>query len=548
MGRLTKEMKKAELMEQLTEANEAYLEKISQHMECQYREMQRVEQRIERKKKLIDKKYIVSIKKLEKERKEKLKKIVRRYRRIKEKVREATIDKVDLAEIENIEKEYITLRQFLLNILRERETGKLPNWKERITERSVESEISTDGGAAVSKLRALQYEFTSKFNFVMGQMPDSDVPAYSYLSRGGYIYLTEQNCEFFKLFMGNDEDCEYIEYDIIGCIKSKKVEELDERVKDQIKEGMSANVETMFSVRETPWHGLGRIVMDAPASREALELAGLDWQVESRNIYSGTGAMIPGYRANVRSTDDAVLGVVSDRYRIVQNEEAFQFTDDLLGEGVTYETAGSLQGGKKVWMLAKLPEKYIIAGDEVTPYLVFFNSHDGSSGVKVAMTPVRVVCQNTLNLALGTAKRIWTARHTENVLLRVQDARETLQLANSYMGELGKGIHELTTIKLSDRKVQEFINEFFPVTEDLTDGQRKNNLRMQEDLKARYYNAPDLEWVGKNGWRFVNAVSDFATHADPIRKTRNYNENLFLRTAEGNPMIDKAYKMVLAAA
>lgn len=199
-------------------------------------------------------------------------------------------------------------------------------------------------------------------------------------------------------------------------------------------------------------------------------------------------------------------------------------------------------------MLAKLPEKYIIAGDEVTPYLVFFNSHDGSSGVKVAMTPVRVVCQNTLNLALGTAKRIWTARHTENVLLRVQDARETLQLANSYMGELGKGIHELTTIKLSDRKVQEFINEFFPVTEDLTDGQRKNNLRLQEDLKARYYNAPDLEWVGKNGWRFVNAVSDFATHADPIRKTRNYNENLFLRTAEGNPMIDKAYKMVLAAA
>ena len=122
---------------------------------------------------------------------------------------------------------------------------------------------------------------------------------------------------------------------------------------------MPANAETMFSVREAPWHGLGRIVMDAPASREALELAGLDWQVESRNIYSGTGAMIPGYRANVRSTDDAVLGVVSDRYRIVQNEEAFQFTDDLLGEGVTYETAGSLQGGKKVWMLARLPRKYL---------------------------------------------------------------------------------------------------------------------------------------------------------------------------------------------
>ena len=81
---------------------------------------------------------------------------------------------------------------------------------------------------------------------------------------------------------------------------------------------MSANVETMFSVRETPWHGLGRIVMDAPASREALELAGLDWQVESRNIYSGTGAMIPGYRANVRSTDDAVLGVPTKSGEIIE--------------------------------------------------------------------------------------------------------------------------------------------------------------------------------------------------------------------------------------
>ena len=96
---------------------------------------------------------------------------------------------------------------------------------------------------------------------------------------------------------------------------------------------MPANVETMFSVRETPWHGLGRIVMEAPASREALELAGLDWQVESRNIYSGNGAVISGYRANVRSTDDAVLGVVSDRYRIVQNEEAFQFHRRSAGRG-----------------------------------------------------------------------------------------------------------------------------------------------------------------------------------------------------------------------
>lgn len=93
----------------------------------------------------------------------------------------------------------------------------------------------------------------------------------------------------------------------------------------------------------------------------------------------------------------------------------------------------------------------------------------------------------------------------------MQDARETLQLASNYMIELGNRGEELIRIDLSDHKVQEFINEFFPISEDLSDCQRKNNLRLQEELKTRYYNAPDLEWVGKNVWRFINAVSDFST-------------------------------------
>ena len=276
---------------------------------------------------------------------------------------------------------------------------------------------------------------------------------------------------------------------------------------------MPANVETMFSVRETPWHGLGRIIMDAPASREALELAGLDWQVESRNIYSGTSAMIPGYRANVRSTDDAVLGVVSDRYRIVQNEEAFQFTDDLLGEGVTYETAGSLQGGKKVWMLARLPRKYLIAGDQVEPYLMIFNSHDGSSGVKVAMTPIRVVCQNTLNLALNTAKRSWTARHTENVLLRVQDARETLQLDSNklyenivYLEMRSRG-YEVQVGKLDDTEIdficyrgdeKLYIQVAYLITP--ADEEREfGNLERLHDNYPKYVISGDLANLSRNG-------------------------------------------------
>lgn len=310
---------------------------------------------------------------------------------------------------------------------------------------------------------------------------------------------------------------------------------------------MSANVETMFYVREKPWHGLGTEIKEAPASADALIAAGLDWMVEQRNVYSEDGSQIPGYKVNTRSTDQAALGIVSDRYKVVQNVDAFQFTDDLLGEGVTYETAGSLQGGRKVWMLARMPQRYIISGDEIAPYLVVMNSHDGSSGIKVAMTPIRVVCQNTLNLALNTAKRIWAAKHTENVMNRVYEARDTLLLAETYMGELGRGIEELSQIKLSDRKVLEMMQEFFPVSEDMNEMQKKNNLRLLEDMKRRYWDAPDLSHVGKNGYRFINAVSDFATHASPIRRTKNYHENLFLRTVEGNPIIDKAYKMALAA-
>ena len=311
---------------------------------------------------------------------------------------------------------------------------------------------------------------------------------------------------------------------------------------------MPANVETMFYVREKPWHGLGTEVKEAPNSEDALIWAGLDWQVEQKSVFAGDGTLIPGYKVNIRDRDGAPLGIVTDRYKVVQNEDAFQFTDDLLGEGVTYETAGALQGGRKVWLLARMPHRYIIAGDEIAPYLVVMNSHDGSSGIKVAMTPIRVVCQNTLNLALNSAKRTWTTKHTENVMSRVYEARETLELAEAYMGELGRGIDALSKIKLTDKQVMAFMGEFFPVEPDMPEAQRKNNLRLLDDMKLRYWEAPDLSNVDKNGYRFINAVSDFATHADPIRRTRNYEENLFLRTVEGNPLIDKAYKLVLAAA
>ena len=270
----------------------------------------------------------------------------------------------------------------------------------------------------------------------------------------------------------------------------------------------------------------------------------LYFTINKQDVRTESGVIIPGYKANIRDRDQSILGVVSDRYQVVQNEDAFAFTDELLGEGVKYETAGALQGGKKTFILARLPQRYIIAGDEITPYFVIMNSHDGSCAIKAAMTPVRVVCQNTLNLAFRTAKRTWTTKHTSNIMERIDDARTTLQFAERYMGEMGKGVDELVHKRLTDKKVMEYMAEFFPVTADMTPVQQKNNLTMLNDMKRRYFDAPDLQHVGKNAYRFINAVSDFATHAEPIRRTKNYGENLFIKTVEGNPMIDRAYQMV----
>lgn len=239
-------------------------------------------------------------------------------------------------------------------------------------------------------------------------------------------------------------------------------------------------------------------------------------------------------------------GVVSDRYKIIQNTDAFRFTDELLGEGVRYETAGSLQGGRKVWLLARLPKEFIIAGDRISPYLVFSNTHDGSGAVRAAVTPIRVVCNNTLNLALASAKRSFSMVHTGDIRGKVQEAKQTLFMADQYMESLGREVEKLRKQKISDRQVKEYMELLLPLEKDASSVTVRNITKLRDDMAARYFDAPDLQDVGKNAYRFLNAVSDFATHAEPIRRTKNYQENLFMRTYEGNTLIDKAYQLVAA--
>ena len=289
------------------------------------------------------------------------------------------------------------------------------------------------------------------------------------------------------------------------------------------------------------------MVAEAPNSKDALRLAGLNWKVLQKPVYTENEELVQGYKANVRDTDRKVLGVVTDRYKVIQNEEAFAFTDTLLGEGVRYETAGSLQEGRRVWMLARLPREFIIGGERISPYMVFSNTHDGSGAVKTALTPIRVVCNNTLNLALRTAKRSWSMIHTGDISGKIEEAKNTLLLADEYMTALGQEFENLRKIKLSEKQVLDYIKILLPMEENYSLLQKRGVEKLRADMKMRYFAAPDLKDVGNNGYRFVNAVSDFATHSTPRRKTANYKENIFARTADGNPMIDRAYQLVKAA-
>lgn len=329
---------------------------------------------------------------------------------------------------------------------------------------------------------------------------------------------------------------------------------------------MAANFETGFSANGiVPWHGLGEVIKDAPTSEDAIKLAGLDWDVIPKPIYDELGREIPGFKVNMRSTDNTTLGIVTDRYQIVQNREAFSFTDALLGEGVTYETAGSLASGKRVWMLARM-ENTTIAEENIDPFLVFTNSHDGTGAIRVAITPVRVVCQNTLNLALSKASRHWSCVHKGDIQSKLEEARMTLTSAEKYMEALEEEFGELKLKTVTDKQVKEMTEKLLEIEfnnlynkaiktgkvidfkERLKQQKFEDKLnRKRDDILTIYHEKPDLVGTEKSAFRFVNAISDYATHTTDHKQTKNYQENLFMKTVDGNSLIDTAYKIALVA-
>lgn len=312
---------------------------------------------------------------------------------------------------------------------------------------------------------------------------------------------------------------------------------------------MSANVESMFYTsneengRFVPWHGLGTPVQKALSSEEAIKEAGLDWEVEKRPVFDEKGIQIPRYFRTVRNSDNSTLGIVSGRYKIVQNHEAFSFTDNLLEGDARYETAGSLSDGRRVWLLAKLPEKYIL-DDKFDTYICFTNTHDGTGSVKVCMTPVRVVCNNTLNLALENATRKWSTRHLGNLDQKMTEAHKALEMATAYMDALNEKAQVLSDTKLTEAEVEVMFDSIFPVDQNKDTARKIQNVEYLKNSFFKCLKAPDIAQFSGTAWGAINAMTDFVDHTKPIRVTESYQENNWGKIMEGHPAVDMMYSLI----
>jgi len=260
---------------------------------------------------------------------------------------------------------------------------------------------------------------------------------------------------------------------------------------------------SFFSVKEKAWHGLGQTISDCPTSEEAIIHAGLNYEVEKRPLFTydsenhnanpDTDTVIPeievpDYYATIRTDTEQVLGVVGNDYQVVQNVNAFSFFDANLGgrKGILYETAGALGKGERIFITAKLPD-YIKVGrdDLIGQYLFLTTSHDGSGSINIAFTPVRVVCQNTLNAALKNSSNSVKIRHTASAAEKLKGAQQILGRSMLLSVELEAAYNRWARVKITDREVKRLIQLAMAPSKEVLQSLEEGR---QEGLSAGFNN------------------------------------------------------------
>lgn len=308
----------------------------------------------------------------------------------------------------------------------------------------------------------------------------------------------------------------------------------------------------MFSGESiTPWHGLGTVIEGLATSEEALKLAGLDWNVDLRQLYQfdgDTALPVPDRFATVRDSDNKTLGIVSADYHVYQNIDAFGFLNELTdttGEAV-FTTAGSLFGGSRTFMVLKLTNGFTVGDQDAHDlYLMCTNSHDGSQAFGVAATPIRAVCNNTVTMGLAAAKSKWTMRHKVSLEGRVQDARDVLELSFKYEDAFQKQVEAMMDIEISKDKMFKIADKIIPASP------RQHDLFV-DDIMNIWENEPTVKMGGGegNGWGAFNAVTFFTDHKEYRTPESRFNSILGsgIGTGLGERLRPAAQKMIMAMA
>lgn len=270
---------------------------------------------------------------------------------------------------------------------------------------------------------------------------------------------------------------------------------------------------SMMYVGETPWHNLG-VKLDKPATAaEAIEAAGLNFTVEKRALRTERDELkVPNHFATVRTDTTDVLGVVGSRYEPIQNKDAFTMFDSLVGEGeAIYHTAGALGKGERIWILAKLPDFIRINGNDIVEkFLLLVNSHDGSSVVMVKLTPIRVVCANTLSIALSGTEQEVRIKHTTQAIERLKQAHEILGLSNKLYAELDYIFNRMSATKMSDTSLTHYVEEIFP---DIPNSERSSKRHVvREKVLELAETGVGSDMAKGTLWGAYNAVTEFVDH------------------------------------
>lgn len=292
--------------------------------------------------------------------------------------------------------------------------------------------------------------------------------------------------------------------------------------------------DTMFSVKERPWHGLGTVVQDAPSVSEAIKLAGLDWTVSLRPLCTEeeNSVSVTTHSAVVRDDDNSVLGVVGSTYKPLQNLESFEFFQPFVEDGLaSLETAGSLFNGKKTFILATTnAEADVVKDDTVQSFILLSNAHDGSQAVRVGFTPIRVVCNNTLTAAIRSdMSKLIRVRHSASVKENLELIRNTMDTVNSQFLATIEQYKELAKRDVVQSDLEKYVKQVFSLKklEDII-----HNYEQQEEKKFRNNLMERINYYFEEEpqhkvWNMYNAVNSYLNHDRSRSLESTYNSLWF---------------------